>query len=99
VTRDPVRAVVFDVGNTLWFVARQPDSAEIERLQARPLEALLARWGMALPCPPEEIVRAVHEMGEEAEHIERARGTLREVSIPFLIRGTLAARGIDISSQ
>ena len=96
---ETVRAVVFDVGNTLWFEARRPDIAEIERLQARPLEALLATWGITLSCPAAEIVQAVHEAGDEATRIEEARGMLREVSIPSLLRGALAVRRIDISKE
>lgn len=95
---DAIRAVVFDVGNTLWFGARWPDAVEIERLQAAPLRSRLADWGMDIGSLAGDIVRAVHEAGDEAERVERASGSLREVNLPLLIRGALAAHGIEISA-
>ena len=96
---DAIRAVVFDVGNTLWFGARWPEAAEIERLQAAPLRSLLAGWGMDVGGLAGDIVRAVHEAGDEAERVEQARGSLREVNLPLLIRGALAAHGIEITAE
>jgi HAD superfamily hydrolase (TIGR01509 family) len=96
---DPVRAVVFDVGNTLWFMARIPDPAEIERLQAAPLRSLLTAWGITLVGPAEEIVRAVQVAGDEGARVEQARGSLREVNIPLLLRGALADRDMEISAK
>ena len=96
---DIVRAVIFDVGNTLWFEARRPDIEEIVRLQARALEQWLSAWGVALPCRAEQVVRAVHVAGDEAERAERASNTFREVNGPFLLRGALAFRGVDISRE
>ncbi len=98
-TPDHARAVVFDVGNTLWFGARWPDAAEIERLQAQPLRSLLTKWGMTLPGSAEEVVRAVHEAGDAAERLEQVRGSLREVRIPDLIRDALASRHVDVSAE
>ncbi len=95
----PIRAVVFDVGNTLWFEARRPEPAEIVRLQAQPLRWLLGTWNIALSTPAEQIVRAVHDAGDAAERAEQARGSLREVSGPVLIRAALADRSIDISAD
>lgn len=93
-----IRAVVFDVGNTLWFAAR-PDAAAFRRLQAERLRPLLDRWGTVLPCAVEEVVADVHDTGDEWERVERERGTFREVDIPFLLRGALAARGVDITVE
>jgi HAD superfamily hydrolase (TIGR01509 family) len=93
----PIAAVVFDVGNTLWFEARTPDPREIQRLQSEPLLPLFERWGIALPCPLEDFVADVVAAGDEWERVERERGTFREVDIPFLMRGALAAREVDIT--
>lgn len=94
-----IRAVVFDVGNTLWFGACWPDPAEIERLQAEPLRSMLVGWGTDIGGLAVHIVRKVHEAGDEAERTERARGGLREVDGPALLRGVLGTRGIVITTE
>lgn len=94
-----VQAVVFDVGNTLWFEARRPDIEEIVGLQARALQRQLEAWGVALRGSAEEFVRSVHAAGDEAERAERGRGGLREVDGPRLLRGALAVHGIEVSSE
>lgn len=98
-TSGAIRAVVFDVGNTLWFGARWPEAAEIERLQAAPLRSMLAGWGMDIGNFAGDVVREVHEAGDDAERLERARGSLREVDLPLLIRGALADRGVEINAE
>ncbi len=94
-----VRAVVFDVGNTLWFQARSPDMAEIQRLQGEPLLPLFAAWGVTLPCSMSEFVADIVAAGDEMERVEKQRGTFREVDIPFLMRGALAVREVDITPE
>lgn len=92
-----IRAVVFDVGNTLWFEAHRPDPVEMVRLQADRLRPLLERWDVTLPCKAEDVVADVHAAGDEAARVESERGTFREVDVPFLLRGALAVRGVDIT--
>jgi HAD superfamily hydrolase (TIGR01509 family) len=94
-----IRAVVFDVGNTLWFEAHRPDPAEIERLQADRLRPLLRRWAVTLPCTVEEVVADVQAAGDEAARVEAEQGTFREVDVPFLLRGALGVRGVDITQE
>jgi HAD superfamily hydrolase (TIGR01549 family) len=96
---DSPKAVVFDVGNTLWFQARSPDTAEIQRLQGEPLRPLFASWGITLPCSMSEFVADVVAAGDEFERVQGERRTLREVDIPFLMRGALAVRGIEITPE
>ena len=91
-----VRAVVFDVGNTLWFEAN-PDVPAIGRKQAERLKPLIAGWGVTLAEPIEQGIGDVWSAYLEAFAVERDRRTLREPSLPFLIRGALAARDIDIT--
>lgn len=95
----PITAVVFDVGNTLWFEARTPDRQEIQRLQGERLLPLFERWGIALPDALSDFVGDVVAAGDEWERVERARRTFREVDLPFLMRGALASRGIDITDE
>lgn len=96
---DRLKAVVFDVGNTLWFEARRPNVAEIQRLQGEPLLPLFASWGVTLPCSMSEFVADVVAAGDEMERVEKERGTFREVDIPFLMRGALAVREIDVTPE
>ena len=95
---DRVRAVVFDVGDTLWFQARPPDVDEIVQLQAGALQGQLAAWGIDVRESAADVVRAVHVAGDAEERAARHRGTLREADVPRLMREALAAHGIDVSA-
>ncbi len=96
---NPVRAVVFDVGDTLWFQAVSPDPARYFGLQARALAPLVERWGLPLREPLDHVCREIWTAGEEADAAARRQGTLREASLPRLIRSVLAARRVDITSS
>jgi HAD superfamily hydrolase (TIGR01549 family) len=96
---EPVRAVVFDLGNTLWFEAVAPDLDRIFALQAIALAPLVDGWGIALREPLDVVCRDIWFAWFEAERRERDRGGLREPSLPFLARGALAVRDIEISEQ
>jgi len=95
----PVKAVVFDLGNTLWFMGNEPPKAELDRIAAELLRSWLARNALALPVPTEAICRDVWEAYDQAWQIEVGRGTLREPALPILARGAFAARGIAISAE
>lgn len=94
-----VRAVVFDVGNTLWFEAASPDRASIERKQAERVRPLLDAWGVALPVPLEHVLGEVWDAYAIADEVERGRERPREPSLPFIIRGALASHGVEISDE
>ncbi len=91
-----VRAVVFDVGNTLWFQAVAPDRASIERKQAERVRPLLDAWGLDLPVPLERVLGEVWDAYAVADEVEHERRSHREPSLPFIIRGALASHGVDI---
>ncbi len=91
-----VRAVVFDVGNTLWFEATSPDRASIERQQAERVRPLVDAWDIELPVPLEQVLGEVWDAYAVADEVERERQTPREPSLPFIIRGALASHGVDI---
>jgi HAD superfamily hydrolase (TIGR01549 family) len=91
-------AFVFDLGNTLWFEAHAPDVREIGMLHAERLAPLVESWG--IPISAEDIASVVADQWDAyttAWRIELERGTYREQSLPFLLRGALSARGIDIT--
>lgn len=99
VPTDRVKAVVFDVGNTLWFEARRPDPVEVVRMQAAHLRPLLDEWGVAPHDGVEQVLRDVWLVYEAAWQVQWRRRTYREPSLPSLITGALAARGVDISDE
>lgn len=93
-----VRAVIFDVGNTLWFQATN-DIDRVYSLQAEAVAPLLERWGMHVGEPLLTILHEIWQAGEAADRRERERGSLKEWPLPFFIRGALAARGIEIPPE
>jgi len=95
----PVRAFVFDVGNTLWFEARAPDMREIERMEAERVRPLLDAWGVRLGEDLAPIIGEIWRAYDQAWRIEMDRGRYREPSLPFLIRGAMATRGIELSDE
>jgi HAD superfamily hydrolase (TIGR01549 family) len=94
-----VRAVVFDVGNTLWFEARTPDPAQTFAIGAAAVAPLVERWHLPLREPLADVLRDIWSAYEEGWRVEWDRGTYREPSPPFLIRGALATRGIEITEE
>lgn len=93
-----VRAVIFDLGGTLWFEAKAPDVGRIVGEQARRVRPLLRAWGIEVPGL-EDVLRDVIDAEAAGSALERERGSLREVSLPLVIRGALASRGIEISDE
>lgn len=93
-----VRAVIFDVGNTLWFQATS-DIDRVYRLQAEAVAPLLDRWGIRVGEPLLTVLDEIWQAGEAADRRERERGSLKEWPLPFFIRGALAARGIEIPPE
>jgi HAD superfamily hydrolase (TIGR01509 family) len=92
-----VRAVVFDLGNTLWFQGYEPSKGDTDRMAAELLRPWVARHGMAFAEPLEAIVRDVWEVYDQAWRVEVERGSLRDPSIAFLARGAFAVRGIELT--
>jgi HAD superfamily hydrolase (TIGR01509 family) len=92
-----VRAVLFDLGDTLIFQAHAPDPAELFTKMAQQVQPLLDSWRVTLrvelPALLSEISRAV----ETAQPGRRARGL--EVDGAFIARGALAAYGVEVSAE
>jgi FMN phosphatase YigB (HAD superfamily) len=99
VLKSSVRAVVFDIGNTLWFQARNPVMQEIWSLEADQLRPLVRQWGLVLPVSLETIVEEIWQAYETAFSLETARARHREPSLPFIIKGALASHGAEISAE
>jgi putative hydrolase of the HAD superfamily len=95
----PLRAVVFDAGNTLWFQATQLPDAEVDGLQAQLLQPVLERWGLTLPFRLADVQREVWQAYDALWQREVRRGTYRELRIAEITRAALAERGIEISAE
>ncbi len=89
-----IRAVVFDLGNTLWFEARRPDPATLWRLQAEAVRPLLDAWRIEITWDLEILSESIWRAYETACDIEQERGTYRDPSLSYIIRGALADRGV-----
>lgn len=91
----PVRAVLFDVGDTLWHAAAAPPPSEFRRLAAERAARFLADAG--IPCPdPAALARACWDAMEDA--MRRARATsLVEPDYPAVAASAAAELGIELS--
>ena len=93
-----IRAVVFDVGNTLWFQA-SIDLDRVYRLQAEAVAPMLVRWGIRLGEPLTSVLAEIWQACDAADRREREQGSLKEWPLQLLIREVLTAHGIEISPQ
>jgi HAD superfamily hydrolase (TIGR01549 family) len=90
-----VRAVVFDLGNTLWFEGHRPDMGAVEREQAQSVRrALSGRRSLTL----EQIEAINREIWDAYLAMWRVadEGSYAEPSLPALIRDAALARGIEL---
>ena len=96
---DGIRAVIFDVGNCLWFQARPQPDAENFALQGAAVRPLFEAWRLAPPEPLEQLLADIWAAMEEGYAVAAERKTYREPSLPFLWRGALASHDITISEE
>lgn len=94
-----VRAVIFDLGNTLWFEARRPNEDDIWRREAEAVRPLLTEWGISLDVRLEDLLRDIWNAYELAFTHERARGAYRDPSLPVLIQAGLAEHGATVTIE
>lgn len=90
-----LRAVLFDVGDTLWHAPRPPRPAEFRKKAADRARAFLG--GLGIPCPdPEVLARAAWDAMENA--MRAARSTDRvEPDYASVARAAAAAHGVSLS--
>lgn len=93
-----IRAVVFDLGQTLWHYDALRPADEVYEMQARRLEPLLTRWGLRMGVPLDALSGEIWECYMLADRAERAAGSLVEPSLPEVIRGTVAREGVAITA-
>ena len=93
----PVRAVLFDLGDTLIFQAHKPDPAELFTKMADQVQPLLDSWQAVLPVDLATLLSEISRAIEMAQPGRRARGY--EVDGAFIARGALSTHGIDLSEE
>ena len=93
----PIRAVLFDLGDTLWHFPSFPDLTTMTAASAERVEARLRAWelcdGVACADLAETIRRAAWEQTEAAE---RSHG--RSPDFPALVRQCAMAAGVTLDA-
>ncbi len=92
-----IRAVVFDIGGTLWFEARRPTLSEVFERQAALVEPLITDWGLQFGEPLNAVMADVWRAAEAAIDANDRRGDHREIDVPFIIRGAAGIRGVELT--
>ncbi len=92
-----VRAVLFDLGDTLIFQAHAPDPAELFTKMAQQVQPLLDSWRVKLRVELPALLSDISRAVEAAQPGRRERGL--EVDGAFIARGALAAYGVDVSPE
>lgn len=92
-----VRAVLFDLGDTLIFQAHAPDRDKLFATMAGQVAPILDAWGLSPPIDLSTLLSDVSRATETAQPARRARGL--EVDGAFITRGALASYGIDVSEE
>lgn len=96
----PVAAVVFDLGNTLWFQAREPELDRLYSLEAGMLVPLVEGWGVAISRDRlARIQQAVWAAAEAHWRDELKRGGQREADIPAIVLQAAAADGLALTPR
>ena len=90
-----IRAVLFDLGNTLLFPAHSPDDRLYERMEER-VRPLIERWS-SRPHDVLALLRDLYDAVGTAQPERRAQGY--EVDGPFIARGALSAHDVDVSEE
>ncbi len=91
----PVRAVLFDLGDTLIFQAHQPDEAALHEEMAAEVRPLLKEWNTEIDVLG--LLSDLYQAVEVAQSERRSRGL--EVDGPFVTQGALAAHGFEASEE
>lgn len=92
-----LRAVLFDVGDTLWHAAQPPPPAEFRRMGAERAEAFLRHIGV--PCRnPEQLARAAWASMESAMRAARSSDRV-EPDYAAVARSAAASEGVFLTNE
>jgi putative hydrolase of the HAD superfamily len=90
-----IRAVLFDLGDTLVFTAQPPDPAHLAEMMARRIAPLLDGWTIEHDLDLPSFLRELQDVVDTAQPARRAQGF--EVDAPFIARGAFEAHDIKIT--
>ncbi len=95
-----IRAVLFDLGDTLWHIPNPPPVEEVRRETVRRIFELLRSWGI----DPEADERFFYlgrdiRLTLEAEMRRAWEGDLREPDYGELARGVAAGKGLSLTPE
>lgn len=85
------RAVLFDMGGTLWHAPEPPDQEEIDRLGGERVAPLLAEWGLAGVAPASFMRALWNEINAGYRDPE-----LREPDVAAMIDAAFAGHGVTL---
>jgi putative hydrolase of the HAD superfamily len=92
-----IRAVLFDLGDTLIFQAHAPDPQVLFSEVAKRVRPLLDSWDAALAIDLGTLLNEIFLAIEAARPARRAQGL--EVDGAFITRGALATYGLDVTPE
>jgi len=93
----PIRAVLFDLGDTLIFEAREPDRERLYGRMAEQVLPLLRTWRADDSTDAVALISDLYDAVHTAQPLRREQGF--EVDGAFIARGALAAYGVDVSEE
>jgi HAD superfamily hydrolase (TIGR01662 family) len=92
----PLRAVLFDVGDTLWHTASRPEREELRRFGAEAARSFLATIGSE-HSDPSEVATAAWQAANLG--LVRGRRDLVEPDYSEMVRSALRDLGIEVSRE
>ncbi len=90
-----VRAVLFDLGDTLLYQARRPKEEDFHERVAERVNPLLRSWGVDERFDAKSMVRSLYQGIEATESEQHEPGY--QVDVPAIARRALAEHGVEAS--
>lgn len=91
----PIRAVLFDLGDTLWHFPNFPDDATVTGASARRVERLLQEWGLCDGVACDELAASIRrEQWQQTLEAESTHG--RSPDFAAVVQACAAQAGVAI---
>src|SRR3990172_2364406 len=94
----PIRAVLFDLGNTLWHIPELPPVQQVREETVRRIFALLRSWGVE---PEGELYFLGRDIRLAVSEADRSayEGACVSPDFAAIVRQVAAAKGLDLSPE
>ncbi len=93
-----IRAVLFDLGNTLWHIPERPPADRIRRETVRRIFGLLNSWGIEPEGELRFLGRDIRLATGEADHVAY-NGDRVSPHYPALVQELVAKKGLDLTIE